>query len=68
MAASFFCFLELDRLRGESTVLEAQQLRRGYKGSIAHAECARQEDARKIHQADGVWGNFNDLIVLPEPS
>lgn len=50
MAASFFCLLELDRLRGESTVCEAQQLRQGYKGSIAHAECARLTDAVKIHQ------------------
>ena len=56
MAASFFCLLELDRLRGESTVCEAQQLRQGYKGSIAHAECARLTDAVKIHQVGwGMW-------------
>eukprot|EP00438_Fugacium_kawagutii_P003976 Skav228318 [mRNA] locus=scaffold3455:2219:3235:+ [translate_table: standard] len=50
MSASFFCLLEIDRLSGKSTMAEAQQLRKGYTGSIQLAECARESDARKIRQ------------------
>ena len=49
MAAIFFALMEIDRISGESTVKEAQQLRQGYQGSIQYAECARQSDALKIH-------------------
>ena len=49
MAAIFFALLEIDRISGESTVKEAQQLRQGFQGSIQYAECARESDALKIH-------------------
>ena len=49
-AAIFFFLLEIDRVSGESTVVEARQLRKGYAGSIQYAQCARQSDAAKIHR------------------
>ena len=49
MAATFFALMEIDRISGESTVKEAQQLRQGYQGSIQYAECAKESDALKIH-------------------
>ena len=49
MGAIFFALLEIDRISGESTVKEAQQLRQGYQGSIQYAECAKESDALKIH-------------------
>ena len=50
MSASFFFLLEIDRVSGESTAIEARQLRKGYGGSIKYAECARQSDAEGILQ------------------
>ena len=50
MAASFFFLLEIDRVSGEMTAVEARRLRKGYGGSIKYAECARQSDAVKILQ------------------
>ncbi len=50
MCAGFFCLSEIDRISGKNTVKEAQELRKGYQGSIRYAECARQLDAAKIRQ------------------
>jgi len=50
MCAIFFCLSEVDRISGKNTVKEAQELRKGYQGSIRYADCARRSDASKIHQ------------------
>lgn len=50
MCASFFCLSEIDRISGKNTVKEAQELRKGYQGSIRYADCAQQSDAAKIRQ------------------
>ena len=46
------CIMEFDRVHGKSTVREAEELRRGYKG-IEHAECSQDADAAKIHREIG---------------
>ncbi|CAK9086684.1 Uncharacterized protein SCF082_LOCUS41001 [Durusdinium trenchii] len=51
--AFFFLLMEVDRIHGKSSVLEAEQLRQHYKGSILYAECSQQEDAINIHSEIG---------------
>ena len=51
--ASFFCLMEVDRIKGESRMQEAVHLRRGFVGSIAQATCSRAEDAERIRAVIG---------------
>ncbi|CAE7255923.1 unnamed protein product [Symbiodinium natans] len=52
LAATFF-LLEVDRINSEVTGWEAQQLARGYTGSIVHATCSRPEDDEAIRREIG---------------
>ncbi|CAE7234846.1 unnamed protein product [Symbiodinium microadriaticum] len=47
-ALSFFLLLETDRVNAEARAWEAEQLRRGYQGSIAHATCSDAADSARI--------------------
>eukprot|EP00438_Fugacium_kawagutii_P000505 Skav217666 [mRNA] locus=scaffold2919:176612:178294:+ [translate_table: standard] len=47
-----FCIMDYDRVRGLSTMFEAEELDRGYKG-IEHAECSEASDAVNIRREIG---------------
>ncbi|CAE7450215.1 unnamed protein product [Symbiodinium sp. CCMP2456] len=51
--AGAFCFLEVDRLNGLAALQESEQLGQGYRGSIVHATCTRQEDDEQIRREIG---------------
>ncbi|CAE7198454.1 unnamed protein product [Symbiodinium natans] len=45
---TFFLLLEVDRVNGKARLEEAEQLRHGFQGSIAHATCSEEADAIRI--------------------
>ena len=47
-AFTFFLLLEADRVNAVARAWEAEQLRRGYQGSIAHATCSDAADSARI--------------------
>ncbi|CAE7418780.1 unnamed protein product [Symbiodinium sp. CCMP2592] len=47
-AFTFFLLLEADRVNAVARAWEAEQLRRGYQGSIAHATCSEAADSTRI--------------------
>ncbi|CAK9020755.1 Uncharacterized protein SCF082_LOCUS15040 [Durusdinium trenchii] len=53
MSAIFCSLMEVDRISGNSTVVESEQLQKNYKGSIRHAECSEPADAVKIRAEIG---------------
>eukprot|EP00439_Symbiodinium_sp_Y106_P037702 s4135_g4.t1 len=63
IAASFFYLMEVDRVNGQSRAEEAVQLRRGFRGSIAHATCSKPDDAGRIHAEIGTQTEDVDYAI-----
>ncbi|CAE7208210.1 unnamed protein product [Symbiodinium sp. CCMP2592] len=63
IAASFFYLMEVDRVNGQSRAEEAVQLRRGFRGSIAHATCSEPDDADRIHAEIGTQTEDVDYAI-----
>eukprot|EP00435_Cladocopium_sp_Y103_P042067 s2161_g11.t1 len=53
----------VDRVNAERTVLEAEQLRKGYRGSIHYADCTQPEDAQRIRQEIGRESDVVDYAI-----
>lgn len=62
-AAILFCVLEVDRVNAERTALEAEQLRKGYRGSIHYADCTQPEDAQRIRHEIGCKSDVVDYAI-----
>eukprot|EP00913_Durusdinium_trenchii_P016275 g15294.t1 len=64
MSAIFCSLMEVDRISGNSTVVESEQLQKNYKGSIRHAECSEPADAVKIRAEIG--GKREERVLKPK--
>ena len=65
LASLALCMMDFDRIHAKSTMSEAEELRRGYKG-IEQAECSQDSDAVNIRSeiADQLEAAENAIDVL----